>query len=159
VSLERLRRRHPNLQPERCTIESPASKRYNCFAWAMGDDRYWWEPFNPLWDLMDMPGRHWPTDDLAPLTVEKLARAFATRGYTACESGDHVEGVEKIAMYAYEPAGEPTHAALQLETGVWASKMGRAEDIHHRDARDLEDDQYGRVVLYMQRPRAVASGA
>jgi hypothetical protein len=108
---------------------------------------------------MDLPGREWPTNDLAPITIDKLIRAYATKGFTECESGEFEVGIEKIAIYARDPHGEPTHAAVQLETGLWASKMGRSEDIHHLTLDNLTDDEYGHVVKYLQRERPLAQEA
>ena len=45
------------------------------------------------------------------------------------EDGPLQDGYEKIAIYALD--GEPTHAARQLDTGRWTSKLGKHEDIEH----------------------------
>jgi hypothetical protein len=50
--------------------------------------------------------------------------------------------------------GFPTHAAWQLGSGRWTSKLGELEDIEHA-LRDLEGTEYGAVALVMKRPRAV----
>jgi hypothetical protein len=47
--------------------------------------------------------------------------------------------------------GCPTHAARQLASGRWTSKLGKAEDIEH-ELRDLEGDVYSSVVLVLKRP-------
>jgi hypothetical protein len=60
-------------------------------------------------------------------------------------------GLEKIAIFA--KGGRPTHAARQLGSGRWTSKLGRAEDIEH-DLRALEGEAYGAVAFFLQRPRA-----
>jgi hypothetical protein len=84
------------------------------------------------------------------VTLEGFRDAFATLGYLLC-AGDALEpGAQKIAVFATE-LGTPTHAARQLPSGRWTSKLGRAEDIEH-DLRDLEGDLYGTVVLVMMRP-------
>jgi hypothetical protein len=59
-------------------------------------------------------------------------------------------GSEKIAVFA-NAKGVPTHAARQLASGFWTSKLGVSEDIEHR-LRDLEGDIYGTVALIMKRP-------
>jgi hypothetical protein len=46
--------------------------------------------------------------------------------------------------------GVPKHAARQLLTGRWTSKLGKMEDIEH-GLRDLEGTVYGTVVLIMKR--------
>ncbi len=34
----------PNLQPDDYQVTSPATPRYNCIAWAAGNDDTWWWP-------------------------------------------------------------------------------------------------------------------
>jgi hypothetical protein len=43
------------------------------------------------------------------------------------------------------------HAARQLGTGRWTSKLGPDEDIEHDDVDALEGDHYGVVVRIMKR--------
>lgn len=47
----------------------------------------------------------------------------------------------------------PTHAAVQLETDMWTSKMGDFEDIWHDTVGAVNGPLYGEPVLYMERPR------
>ena len=61
-------------------------------------------------------------------------------------------GFEKIALFATDQA-VPLHAARQLASGRWTSKLGEREDIEHA-LRDLEGEIYGTVVLIMKRPVA-----
>jgi len=65
-------------------------------------------------------------------------------------------GVEKIAIFAKERNAVmvPTHAALQLPTGVWTSKLGDFEDIEHLTIDAVNGPVYGRPVAYMKRRRA-----
>lgn len=49
----------------------------------------------------------------------------------------------------------PKHAARQLASGRWTSKLGKLEDIDHA-LHDLEGMLYGAVVLFMKRPRPAA---
>jgi hypothetical protein len=58
-------------------------------------------------------------------------------------------GFEKVALFA-DASGMPQHAARQLATGRWTSKLGRMEDIEHA-LRDLEGGIYGSVVLLLKR--------
>ena len=46
--------------------------------------------------------------------------------------------------------GIPTHAARQLRSGRWTSKLGQAEDIEH-ELRALEGAIHGAVVLILKR--------
>jgi hypothetical protein len=66
-----------------------------------------------------------------------------------CEDGRLESGFEKIALFALE--GLPKHAARQLQSGRWTSKLGRLEDIEHT-LDDLTGALYGSVALVMKRP-------
>jgi hypothetical protein len=46
----------------------------------------------------------------------------------------------------------PTHAALQLPSGEWTSKLGPFEDISHAHENDVNGPAYGAVRFYMSRP-------
>lgn len=96
---------------------------------------------------------YWPRGVPREVTMEAFIQAFRTRGYEVCENSNLEPGFQKIAIYA-DKAGDPTHAARQLENGVWTSKMGDYEDIEHKNLECLRD--YGIVVKYMRRPRLEA---
>jgi hypothetical protein len=138
--LEAIRRTFPgakNLQ-----ITSDRSVTYNCIAWVMDDTaRVWW----PL-GAVDF---YWP-----PVPPEVARRsfewAFGTRGYTPCPDGSLQPGIEKVALY--EKNKVPTHAARQLPTGRWTSKLGIDEDVEH-DLADLVGRRYGQVAAFYQRER------
>jgi len=59
------------------------------------------------------------------------------------------DGWEKIAIFADEQ-GEPLHAARQLPSGRWTSKLGADVDIEH-DLAALEGDLYGKVACFLKR--------
>ena len=81
--------------------------------------------------------------------------AFASLGYTVCDSEELEAGHEKIALLAL--AGVPKHAARQLPSGRWTSKLGLLEDIEH-DLHDLEGTQYGSVIIIMKRAQPALAG-
>ena len=58
-------------------------------------------------------------------------------------------GYEKIAIYALDQ--KPTHAARQMNTGAWTSKLGVEEDIVHDRPELLAGPCYGNVAQYMRR--------
>ena len=82
--------------------------------------------------------------DLAAFTT-----AFSTLGYAPCADGALEDGFEKVAIYQ-SPRGIQ-HAARQLSTGRWTSKLGGLEDIEHASPAELEGAEYGEVVQYMRR--------
>jgi hypothetical protein len=50
-----------------------------------------------------------------------------------------------------DAASVPTHAARQLRSGAWTSKLGISEDVEH-ELRALEGEIYGVVALILTRP-------
>ena len=136
----------PQLAGGGYTITSPATRKYNCIAWAAGDATQWWWPVAAA-----APQRtHWPEGVARQETVEAFRLAFVTLGYEIC-AGEQVEqGFEKVAIFA-DAVGAPTHAARQLPNGRWTSKLGKREDIEHA-LHDLAGEIYGSVALVMKRP-------
>jgi len=58
-------------------------------------------------------------------------------------------GFEKVAIYARD--GTPLHAARQITSGKWVSKLGPREDIEH-DLHGLAGNIYGSVAVILVRP-------
>lgn len=132
----------PQLVPGRYRVTSPPDLKYNCIAWAAGDDyRMWW------------PAQfaYWPRGVDRSSTLEAFIAAFETLGYRRVPNGNLELSVEKIAIYASR-SNEPQHAARQLPSGQWASKLGKLEDIEH-ELSALEGSCYGSVVCFLGRER------
>ena len=119
---------------------SPEADRYNCIAWAAGNDTEWWEP---------SPDGVWPSDAPYAPTIEALTRVYASLGYEVCLDGSLETGYEKIAIYGHD--GEYEHAARQLPDGRWTSKLGPNEDIVHVNAECLTGGIYGELAHFMKR--------
>jgi hypothetical protein len=137
----------PGLVGSGYRVTSPAAKRYNCIAWAAGDPSDWWWP-GPEGTS------HGPAGVPRELTLDAFRAMFASLGYAVCDSADAEAGFEKIAVYATAD-GVPRHAARQLSSARWTSKLGRMEDIEH-ELSDLTSAIYGAVALLMKRPQAAA---
>lgn len=133
----------PGLRDTRHAETSPKDKSYNCIAWAAGNSEVWWEP-----DLRRQ--YYWPRDALRAYSIDAYFAAYATLGYETCHSAEYEEGYDKAALFVDE-IGFPTHAARQLPSGRWTSKLGRSEDIEH-ELHALEGEKYGRVALLLRRP-------
>lgn len=151
LSRLRIERGRPYLREDGYEQRSPRSAVYNCFAWAAGDTHAWWEPDDPRFYPHDGP-RYWPPGVPHSVSLESYIQAFNSIGYAECDTADLVPGFEKVALYADE-TGEPQHAARQIESGVWTSKLGELEDIDHNTLRGVEGRQYGTVVRILKRPR------
>lgn len=128
---------------------SLASPKYNCIAWAAGEDhRPWWP---------DQAGiGYWPTGIPRDVTIDAFIQTYGTLGYQPCGmDGSSELGYQKIALYAEKDfLGQlvPTHAALQLPNGHWSSKIGvRLEDIEHFTANAVVGPAYGVIVCYLKR--------
>jgi hypothetical protein len=133
----------PNLINSAYSITSPASVEYNCIAWASGDtERYWWPDSNNI--------GYWPDDVPREETLKAFIAVYEILGYTVCLNAGYEEGFEKAAIYV-DSNGKPTHAARQLNSGRWTSKLGKLEDIEHNTLNNLSGSQYGTVAIIMKR--------
>lgn len=142
-SIERL---FPALAGNAYRITSPSTAGYNCIAWAAGDDSSWWEP--------DPFGLYaWPVSAAREYTLDAYVNAYASLGYVKCEDGRAEPGAEKVAIFV-DATGRPTHAARQLPTGKWTSKLGQREDIEHDQLAGVAGAQYGTVAQYLKRSSA-----
>lgn len=134
----------PMLQSSAYELTSPATIEYNCIAWAAGDTEKWWWP--------DTFGQYfWPPGILREESVGAFVEAFESLGYNICMDDNYETGYEKIAIYA-KPDGRPTHAARQIDSEKWTSKIGRSEDIEH-GIDSLSGAIYGEPIVYMKRPK------
>ena len=138
----------PQVRRQEYRVQSPKSIAYNCISFAAGrTDRRWWPPGGAE------PGEDfWPAGVPAEETLDAFAAAFGTIGYTPCTGPEQEPGFEKIAVYALA-SGAPTHAARQLPSGAWLSKVGDLQDIEHQTLAALEGGDYGKAVLFLRRPR------
>jgi hypothetical protein len=124
-------------------VTSAPTDVYNCIAWAMDDQtRFWWPNGRGYW-----PGRR-KGEELQP-TLEVFCQAFKTRGYDAFTGPAAEVGFEKVALYS--KGNEITHAAKQLASGFWSSKLGQHVDIEH-ELQQIEGAAYGTVRAFLRRP-------
>jgi hypothetical protein len=143
----------PNLRRGEYRKTSENTVSYNCIAHAAEVSDWWWWP-------AEGPGIFWPPEAPQEETIESFIQAYAVMGYQVCSSQcrEPEPGFQKIALYIDED-GIPTHAARQLATGEWSSKLGRAEDIAHRTLEALESGEdktlgYGLASLILKRPKS-----
>lgn len=134
--------------PIRSAVQtSPRNEDYNCISWAAGEnDRFWWP----------RPGEsyYWPPGIPRELTKAAFVAAFETLGYRECPllllSPVDPEVLEFVVFY--QAGDEVRHAARQLPSGRWTSKMGPDMDISH-DLPELVSKGYGSLGWMMSRPR------
>ncbi len=84
--------------------------------------------------------------------MQALKNLFLDAGYQECSDGTIEEEYKKVAIYVND--GGPQHAALQLESGRWTSKLGSLEDIEHDTLEALEGDFYGYARVFLRKHRA-----
>ena len=146
MSARIIERWFPNLTASTYRITSEITEDYNCFAWAAHETR---KRFDPT----ALPDCDWlPTVPRTP-EVDSFVSLYLCFGFESCTNGLLQEGVEKIAIYV-DHNGEPTHAARQLASGKWTSKLGDFEDIEHETLSGLEGTRYGTACVFLQRKRA-----
>lgn len=147
----RLELGHPFLREEGYTETSDATGRYNCIAWAIGDQTTWWE--SPGDDTPTMTfGQRWPEGIPNEDTVAAIIAFFQLHQFVRCDSGDLEPGIEKIAIYS-TAGGSFQHVARQLACGHWTSKLGKWEDIRHNTIHALEGGKYGLARTFLRRDR------
>ncbi len=136
-----LEKSFPKLRTTLYGLTSPPDRKYNCIAWAVGDkSRNWW------------PHRlgYWPAQVTRKATIEAFIEVLGLFGYVPCDSPSHQPDKEKIAIYAVGDSLK--HAARQLRSGMWSSKLGPNVDIAH-ELEGLVGTEYGKVVAVLERPR------
>jgi hypothetical protein len=128
-------------------VTSFETTRYNCVAYAAGDETKKWDPTG-----FPSPSYYWPPNAKRGDEVNSLESCFEEIGFKKCYNGDLEHGYEKIAIYAKDD-GNWTHVAKQLSDGAWSSKLGDFEDIRHQKCQWLHSHVYGQVVSFMRRSK------
>ncbi|HEY4481763.1 MAG TPA: hypothetical protein VI489_02815 [Candidatus Brocadiaceae bacterium] len=144
MSREGIERAFPGLANSGYFITSPETVEYNCIAWAAGDTKRWWEP-DPFYIS------YWPPGVTRRYALETYIEAYESLDYVICHDDKYEPDFEKIAIYV-DSNGKPTHAAKQLDSGSWTSKLGSLEDIKHT-LDGLGGSGYGSIAAVMKRPK------
>ncbi|MGA2174326.1 MAG: hypothetical protein ABSH38_05005 [Verrucomicrobiota bacterium] len=146
MSLQAIEAEWPQLLVDGYSKTSDETDDYNCIAWT-GDDT------TRKWDPDPTSGRYWPSGIPRSLDVESFIKLYeAECGYIVCDNDSLEEGIEKIAIFR-DLFNQVTHAARQLKSGAWTSKLGDLEDIEHNKLSSLQGAFYGQVAQIMKRPR------
>lgn len=148
--------RFPRLKRSGYRVTSKADSDYNCFAYAAEDQTVHWYPTEE-----EEEGVFWPPGVDRKETLEAFIEAYKTKGYLPCEVArtELEPGYDKIAIYVGADE-KPKHAARQLASGAWTSKLGLLEDIRHDNLSSLESDDptkpaYWKVAKIMKRRQVV----
>lgn len=143
---KKIKTEFPNLRATEFKESSAQDDDYNCIGHAAGDNQRIWWPWGK-------PPFYWPAGLSLDLTLDNFVAAFATVGYTPCDSFAPEEGFEKVAIYV-DDRGQPTHAARLLDNGKWTSKLGLEWDIEHRTLGGLSGKKYGSPKQALRRPKS-----
>lgn len=139
--------------PNICDVQnkktSEATSTYNCIAWAFEEShRIWWP----------CKRGYWPTSFDSLTVAEAFDKWFAEDGWEETKDATVEPDVKKIALYMLN--GDPTHAARQLSTGLWTSKLGWDPsfgiDLSHQLA-DLDGPSYGQFTKIYKKSTAPSS--
>ncbi|MSR78004.1 MAG: hypothetical protein EXS63_07265 [Candidatus Omnitrophica bacterium] len=144
MSSEKLEKSFPALVAQGYRITSEATVDYNCIAWAIEKDNLVWWP-----DTMSQFA--WPEKLSREESLDVFVAFFRRFGYEACQNGEFEQGFEKVALYRDEH-GRGSHAAKQLQSGKWTSKLGGDEDIEHNTLDALVGMKLGYVGQILKRP-------
>lgn len=96
-------------------------------------------------------GVYWPPGIPALPSLSGVEAAYREVGYEPCASGCLEPGYEKVAVFA-DTTDEPRHAARQLPSGAWTSKLGDNVDIEHEELDAVGGIFYGEPRMYFRRP-------
>ncbi len=135
----------PKLTGGNYRVTSPKDFSYNCVAWAAGETSAWW----------DHLGGYWPESVKRDGSIAAYVDVFVSLGFERCATPEHEPGFEKVAVFGN--GGQFTHAARQLPSGLWTSKLGSLEDIEHQDLASVSSPDYGQPVQFLR--RAIGRGA
>ena len=144
ASIQDLEAAFPRLAGANYSEESDATDAYNCIAYAFGDIDSWWWPRRGY-------GTYWPPGFPLSDSVDTLIGMFESHGYSRCDSQEYEAGYEKVVIYCRD--GRIKHAARQLRSGRWASKLGEEQDIEHERAEHVECAAYGTIAQFLRRRR------
>lgn len=133
----------PLLKQDGYRVTSPPDVDYNCIGWAVGyNDKFFWPYPN-----------YWPQNIPLNNHLSSFIKFFQSFDYQVCDSYTLERGYEKIAIYVTEKTDFVQHAARQLASGQWTSKLGKYKDIEHV-LKGLTKSQYGEVAVVMRRKKA-----
>jgi hypothetical protein len=142
----RIRSSFPNVNSN-YSVKSQVTDKYNCIAFAADDETKPWWPYY----------HYWPEGVKQEETLDAFIECYKSIGYEDCELDESYDAsLEKVAIFV-SPLGKPTHAAKQVSSNLWKSKLGRDVDIEHQLhglAGWFHQNSYGSVARILKRKRA-----
>lgn len=142
----------PGLRHTNWKEKSPEDLHYNCIAFAVAaiHSYKWWEPSG-------LRIHYWPPGIIKDYSLESYTEVYKLHGYELCDNEDLEEGYEKVVIFV-DSLGLPSHAARQVASGAWVSKIGEYEDIEHDSLQVLKGpENYGTIARRLKRPSVTVS--
>jgi hypothetical protein len=138
------RKDFPNITYNNSRQTSESNEEYNCISWALGNTHEW------IWPGLNITNTKWPIDIPRLLNKNIFIKLFESYGFKLIPNKDTglVFDLQKIVLYV-DYYNKPTHAARQLPSGRWTSKIGANLDIEHDTPEVLEGPLYGKVDIVM----------
>jgi hypothetical protein len=137
-------------------ITSPASMQYNCIAWAYQLSDRWMSPKNKRLSGRSDDAYFWPQGLDDSINVATFIEMFEQISYQICQTWEHEDGYQKVALYVKPGTVQCLHVARELvdqsNCGIWTSKLGESNDIQHSSPYLLEGHAYGEVYCIMKKP-------
>lgn len=131
----------PKLKNSGFRVLAPPSAAYNSFAAVSGDrGRWWWPGFECFW----------PKSAPALESITCFRETYCSLGFEEASHVAREAGIEKIDIFARK--NKPTHASYQIDTGLWASKLGKVHEILHA-LNDLAGDAFGEPKVILRRKK------
>ena len=132
-----------------CEIVGRPTHRYNCIAWAFGDNtRWWWPAYGAFWPeecLVEDENSYSGIDE-----VKSFEKLFEYIGAEETTNDKPEKGYVKLAVY--KGARNYKHMARLLPDGQWTSKMGDCAKVVNRYPEDLAGGVYGNVSKIIKIP-------
>ena len=141
ISDPRLEIKFPKIKDVGYKITSNESKKYNCISWTIGRDDIW------IWPD---PRFFWPVNIKRDEDLASFIDFYQLFGYSISENEELETDFEKITIYINPDTERVIHAAKQIESGKWTSKLGPYKDIEHT-LDSLTGQDYGIVAIIMKR--------
>ncbi len=138
----RLEIKLPKIKDAGYEVTSQETIDYNCIAWTIGKDDIW------IWPH---PRFFWPEHIRCDNKLSSFIEFYQMFGYTVCDHDRLEIGYEKIAIYINPDTNSVTHAAKQMKSGKWTSKLGPYKDIEHNTLDSLTGSDFGIVARIMKR--------
>lgn len=142
--------RFPKLRDDKIfLLKSKKTKTYNCISFTLGFNIYTtWPTYNGVVFTEKGTTNFWPKNLPLDESLDNFINMYKMFDYEVCDDDSFEKGYTKIAIFVKNE--KVTHASIQINDKLWASKMGELYDIQHQ-LYSLEGNEYGKIETIMRR--------